>query len=49
MTDLFDIMGLFISSVVSSVVANGCGGKDSISTVVVSGMVMAIGIFGISL
>jgi len=44
-----DIVGLSISLVISSIVADGYGYEDSISTVVVRGAMMAVGIFGISL
>jgi len=43
------MVDLSISLVISSIVADSCGHGDSISTVVVGGAMMAVGIFGISL
>jgi len=43
------MVGLSISLVISSIIADGYGHGDSISIVVVRGTIMAVGIFSISL
>jgi len=43
------MVGLSISLVISSIIADGYSHGDSISTVVVRGAIMAVGIFGILL